>query len=131
MAGLDPRLSGGISRALEWESDPMTMARRIASGSSQASAQRQLPGIDLGRPFGTVQRVDVAPAQQVDANTADKLEQIGHRPLSGVRQPQQQERDQCNGDLNAHRIFGGADEALDLQALFDPAENSSICQRCL
>jgi hypothetical protein len=37
-------------------------------------------------------------------------------------QPQQQERDQRDGDLNAHRILGGPDEALDLQALLDPAE---------
>jgi hypothetical protein len=61
---------------MEWEADPMTMARRIASGSSEASAQRQLPGIDFGWPFGTVQGVDVAPAQQMDADAADKREQM-------------------------------------------------------
>ena len=122
MAGLVPRLSGGISRPLEWEFDPMTMARRIASGSREASLQRQLPGIDLRRPFGTVQGVDVAPVQQMNAYAADKREQIGHCLLPGVRQSQQQERDQRDGDLNAHRVLGGADEALDLQTLLDPAE---------
>ena len=131
MAKQRPRLSGGISRPLEWESDPMTMARRIASGSREASLQRQLPGIDLRRPFGTVQGVDVAPVQQMNAYAADKREQIGHCLLPGVRQSQQQERDQRDGDLNAHRVLGGADEALDLQTLLDPAEDHSICQRCL
>src|SRR5471030_2669875 len=122
MAGLVPRLSGGIWCPQVWESDPMTMARPIAPGSREASIQRQLPGIDLRRPFENVQGVDVAPAQQMDADAADKREQIGHRLLPGVRQSQQQERDQCNRDLDAHRILGGADETLDLQALLDPAE---------
>ena len=100
----------------------MTVARSIAPGSRETSVQSQLPGIAVGRVFRTVQGVDVAPVQQMDADAADELEQIGHCLLPGVRQSQQQERDQCDGHLNAHRVLGGADEALDLQALLDPAE---------
>ena len=52
--------------------DPMIMAGSIALGSREAFTQRQLPGINLGRAFGTVQGVDVAPVQQMDAHAADK-----------------------------------------------------------
>ena len=103
----------------------MTMARRIASGSREASLQRQLPGIDLRRPFGTVQGVDVAPVQQMDAYAADKREQIGHRLLPGVRQSQQQERDQRDGDLNVPM------KRLISRRCLIQRKNSSICQRCL
>jgi glycine/D-amino acid oxidase-like deaminating enzyme len=42
--------------------------------------------------------------------------------LSGLSQPQQKEGDQRDGVLDAHGVFGGADETGDLEGLFDPAE---------
>jgi hypothetical protein len=42
--------------------------------------------------------------------------------LGRLGQTEDEIGDQRYGDLDAHRIFGYAEEALDLQGLFDPAE---------
>ncbi len=80
-----------------WETDPMT----IAPGSREASFQRQLPGIDLRRPVGTVQGVDVTPAQQMDADPrgqmrADRAPPFARRaPVAAAGTRSMQRRPEC------------------------------------
>src|SRR5204863_5107273 len=46
----------------------------------------------------------------------------GDGRLPRLSQPQQQKRNQRDGDLDAHGVFAGAEKAADLEGLLDPAK---------
>src|SRR6266700_3785340 len=68
------------------------------------------------------QGAQITPVHQIGSDKAGEGEWAGDRLLGGLRQPQQQEGDQRDGDLNSNRVLGGAEKASDFQGLLDPAE---------
>ena len=59
---------------------------------------------------------------EIGADEADEGEQTGGRSAGRGRQSQHQKDDQGDGDLDTDGILAGAEEALDLEVLLDPAE---------
>jgi len=59
---------------------------------------------------------------QVGGNQAGKGEWASHCLLRRLRQAQQLKGDQSDSNLNANRVFRGADKAGDFECLLDPAE---------
>ena len=92
------------------------------SGSAGAPLQRHLGGIGEDRRFRVEQAVERSAMHQVEPHQAGEGERAGDGALSSLSQPQQQKSDQRDGDLDAHGVFAGAEEAADLEGLLDPAE---------
>src|SRR5690242_19577790 len=100
IAGSSPRLSGLASGPLEGQ----LMLRHV------------------GSRLGSEEAVDSAPDHEVCSDQPGEGERAFDGTLSGVGQSQQQEGDEGDSDLDADGIFGSAEEFLELEYLFDPAE---------
>src|ERR1700755_315109 len=72
--------------------------------------------------FGLDQAIDGAAVHEIGADQSGEDGGTLDGFLSGLNQTQQQEGDECDCDLDANSIFGGADEAGNLEGLLDPAE---------
>jgi hypothetical protein len=92
------------------------------SGSAGVPLERHLSGVGEDRGFAVEQAIERSAMHQVDPDQAGEGERAGDGLLPGLGQWQQQKDDQRDGDLDAHGIFAGAEEAADLEGLLDPAE---------
>src|ERR1700692_1886776 len=101
MAGLVPRLSGLIL--------------------AQSEAHLSLILNNVGRWMEQV--IDGAAVDEVAADQSGEDDRTLNALLCGLSQAQQQEGDECDSNLDAYSILGGADEASDLEGLLDPAED--------
>ncbi len=72
--------------------------------------------------FSVEQAIESSAVHQVGTGQAGEGERAFDGVLCELSQPEQQKGDQCDGDLDAHSIFGGAEKAPDLEGLLDPAE---------
>src|ERR1700720_2433885 len=100
MAGTSPRLSGLAEEA--WD--------------------RQLSGVSRWRWFAAEEAVEAPSLHQVGAHEAGEGERAGDGFLCRLRQAQQEEGNERDGDLGAHGVVRGAQEAGYPEGLLDPAE---------
>ena len=68
------------------------------------------------------QAIDWASVHQVGAHETGEGEQALDGGLCGIGEAEEQKGDEGDRDLNAHGVFRGAEEVLDLEGLLDPAE---------
>src|ERR1700674_4106694 len=68
------------------------------------------------------QVIDGAAVHEVGADQSGEDDRTLNAFLCGLSQAQQQEGDECDSNLDAYSVLGGADEASDLEGLLDPAE---------
>ena len=87
------------------------------SGLALVPPERQLKRVEIGCRFGFEQAIKAPAMHQVRADQAGEGERAGDRRLGCLGQAEQQK-----GDLDAHGIFAGAEEATDFEGLLDPAE---------
>ena len=59
---------------------------------------------------------------QVGSNEPCEGERTCNDLVGIVSQTQQQEGNECGGDLNPHGVFGGPDKVVDFQRLLDPSK---------
>ena len=59
---------------------------------------------------------------EIGAEEADESEEAGDAALGGMGHAQEHEGDEGDGDLNAHGVLGGSEEAADFEGVLDPAE---------
>ena len=100
MPGLDPRLSG----------------------SGRVPLEPQLSRIERRRWLDLEQVVEAPAVHQIGADEPGEGERAGDRVLRCLGHAQQQKGDQGDGDLDAYGVFAGAEKAVDLEALLDPAK---------
>src|ERR1700722_17679230 len=100
MAGSSPRLSG--------------LAEQAWDGQLSWGSRRGWLAVEQG--------IEAASLHQVDAHEASEGERAGDGFLRGLRQAQQEEGDERDGDLGAYGVVRGAQEAGDLKGLLDPAK---------
>jgi hypothetical protein len=68
------------------------------------------------------QVIDRPVVHEVGADQSGEDDRAWNIFEGGLRQAQQQESDERNGDLDAYGVLGGAYEPGDLEGLLDPAE---------
>src|SRR4029077_7080110 len=68
------------------------------------------------------QEIDLPAVHKVGADQSGEHDRTLNVFLSGLSQAQQQECNECDGDLDAYGVLGGADETGDFEGLLDPAE---------
>ena len=68
---------------------------------------------------------------EIDAQESNEFERTMSTFRHHPQHMQEKKGDQRDSDLNAYRILGTAEEALDLQGLFTKRKKSSICHRLL
>src|SRR6267142_4656940 len=92
------------------------------SGLDLAYAEAHLSLIlnDLGRWLEQI--IDCSAVHEVGADQPGEDDRAWNGFLGGLGKAQQQEGDQCDRNLDAYGILGGADKASDLEGLLDPAE---------
>src|SRR5215472_17906330 len=93
--------------------------------------ERQLSRIGRGRRLDLQQAIDGPPVHQIGAHQPDEGERAVNDFLRGLRQAQQQEGDQGDGDLGLDGILAGAKKAGDLEDLLDPAKEQLDCPASL
>src|SRR5215471_20223573 len=93
--------------------------------------ERQLSRIGRGRRLDLQQAIDGPPVHQIGAHQPDEGERAVNDFLSSLRQAQQQEGDQGDGDLDLDGILAGAKKAGDLEDLLDPAKEQLDCPASL
>src|SRR3972149_5060491 len=79
-------------------------------------------GIELFDQLVVEQSVDALTMHQIGANEPREGKWALDCVLGSLSETQQHEGNEGNGNLDAHGVFGGAEEALDLQGLLDPAK---------
>ncbi len=79
------------------------------SGLNLCPLERQLTRIEVDR-FSVEQAIEASAVHQVGTDQAGKGERAFDGVLCELSQPEQQKGDQCDGDLDAHSIFGGAEK---------------------
>lgn len=92
------------------------------SGSGRVPLEPQLSRIERRRRLDLEQVVEAPAVHQIGADEPGEGERAGDRVLRCLGHAQQQKGDQGDGDLDAYGVFAGADKAVDLEALLDPAK---------
>jgi hypothetical protein len=84
--------------------------------------QRQLSRIEDRSGFGLEQTIDGPAVHQIGADQTGEDERAVDDFLSGLRETQQQEGDEGNGNLDAHGILARTEKSADLEDLLDPTK---------
>ena len=107
------------------------MAGSRLSGFTLVPLERHLKTVEIGWRFGFEQTIKRPAVPQVGADQSGKGERAIERGLCRLGETEQWKRDQCDGDLDARGIFGGAEKAANLKVCLTQRKNNSIAQRPL
>lgn len=92
------------------------------SGSCNCEVEDQLPRVERWRKLILSQPRHVFAMHEIDAHESNKFESAMSTFRHLPQQMQEKKGNQRDGDLNAHRILGTAEEMLDLQGLLHETE---------
>src|SRR5438105_15647288 len=87
------------------------------SGSCITPVEHELSGVEWRRRGDLTQARQVLSMHQVGTHETNEFEEAMFDFGYLLEHLQEQERDQCDRNLNAHRVFGAADKAGDFQRL--------------
>src|SRR5258708_34736098 len=99
---------------------PGTSPRLSGLDLAYAEAHLSLILNDLGRWLEQI--IDYSAVHEVGADQPGEDDRAWNGFLGGLGKAQQQEGDQCDRNLDAYGILGGADNASDLERPRAPAE---------
>jgi hypothetical protein len=100
--------------------DPGSPSR--LSGLVLVPLECQLNRVEIGWRFGFEKTIQATAMHQIGADQSGEDERAVDGLLCCLRETEQQKRDQRDGDLDAHGIFGGAEKAANFEGLPYPTE---------
>lgn len=123
MAGSSPRVSGAVCVSLCAREDG-GRAKRLAALSCACRGRAEVKSglVWICRRRGREKLANGPAVHQIGFDQPGEGERAFHDLVGIVNQPQQQEGDHRHRDLDANRRFAGSKEVVDLEGLFDPAE---------